>query len=64
MEIFHRARMRTRVVPTTSDRFARPAPRPAYSVLGTERVPAIDLPRWQDALAAYLAERTGTVAAA
>jgi len=64
VEIFHRARMRTRVVPTTSDRFARPAPRPAYSVLGTEREPAIDLPRWQDALAAYLAERTGTVAAA
>ena len=38
--------------------------RPAYSVLGTEREPASDLPRWQDALAAYLAERTGTVAAA
>ncbi len=64
VEIFHRARMRTRVVPTTSDRFARPARRPAYSVLGTEREPAIDLPRWQDALTAYLAERTGTVAAA
>ena len=64
VEIFHRARMRTRVVPTTSDRFARPAPRPAYSVLGTEREPAIDLPRWQDALKAYLAERTGTAAAA
>src|SRR3954470_23997963 len=64
VEIFHRAGMRTRVVPTTSDRFARPAPRPAYSVLGTERVPAIGLPRWQDALEAYLAERTGTAAAA
>src|SRR3954449_1605994 len=64
VEIFHRAGMRTRVVPTTSDRFARPAPRPAYSVLGTERVPAIGLPRWQAALEAYLAERTGTAAAA
>jgi dTDP-4-dehydrorhamnose reductase len=64
VEIFHRAGTRTRVVPTTSDRFARPAPRPAYSVLGTEREPAIDLPRWPAALDAYLAERTGTAAAA
>jgi dTDP-4-dehydrorhamnose reductase len=64
VEIFHRAGMRTRVVPTTSERFARPARRPAYSVLGTEREPAIALPPWQDALDAYLAERAATAAAA
>jgi dTDP-4-dehydrorhamnose reductase len=64
VEIFHRAGVRTRVVPTTSERFARPARRPAYSVLGTEREPAIALPPWQLALEAYLAERTRTAAAA
>jgi dTDP-4-dehydrorhamnose reductase len=64
VEIFDRARLRCRVVPTTSERFARPARRPAYSVLGTEREPGIVLPPWQDGLAAYLAERAGTGAAA
>jgi len=64
VEIFDRARLRRRVVPTTSERFARPARRPAYSVLGTEREPGIVLPPWQDGLAAYLAEQAGTGAAA
>jgi len=64
VEIFDRARMRCRVVPTTSDRMARPARRPAYSVLGTEREPGIVLPPWQDGLASYLAEQAGTGAAA
>lgn len=64
VEIFDRARLRCRVVPTTSERFARPARRPAYSVLGTEREPGIVLPPWQDGLAAYLAERANTGAAA
>jgi dTDP-4-dehydrorhamnose reductase len=64
VEIFDRARLRCRVVPTTSERFARPAQRPAYSVLGTEREPGIVLPPWQDGLAAYLAELAGTGAAA
>jgi dTDP-4-dehydrorhamnose reductase len=36
---------------------ARPAPRPAYSVLGTERDGAIALPHWREGLAEYLAER-------
>jgi len=64
VEIFDRARLRCRVVPTTSERFARPARRPAYSVLGTEREPGIVLPAWQDGLSAYLAERAATGAAA
>jgi dTDP-4-dehydrorhamnose reductase len=34
----------------------RPAPRPAYSVLGTERGVAVPrLPHWREGLAAYLA---------
>ena len=64
IEIFERARMRTRVVPTTSERFVRPAPRPAYSVLGSEREPAVVLPPWEEGLEAYLKERASTVAAA
>jgi dTDP-4-dehydrorhamnose reductase len=35
----------------------RKAPRPAYSVLGTERPDAIELPPWQAALGRYLADR-------
>ena len=34
----------------------RPAPRPAYSVLGTERPDAPRLPSWREGLAAYLDE--------
>ena len=49
--------MRCRVLPTTSDRFPRPARRPAYSVLGTERDDAPVLPPWQDGVAAYLSEK-------
>jgi dTDP-4-dehydrorhamnose reductase len=63
VEIAHLAHLRARVVPTTSGRFARPAPRPAYSVLGTEREPGIVLPAWQEGLAAYLEERAARVAA-
>ena len=64
VEIMDRARLGARVVPTTSERFARAARRPAYSVLGSEREPRIVLPPWQDGLAAYLAERAGAGAAA
>jgi dTDP-4-dehydrorhamnose reductase len=57
VEIFDRAGLRCRVLPTTSDRFPRPARRPAYSVLGTERDEAPVLPPWQDGVAAYLSEK-------
>jgi dTDP-4-dehydrorhamnose reductase len=57
VEVFDRAGMRCRVLPTTSDRFPRPARRPAYSVLGTERDEAPVLPPWQDGVAAYLSEK-------
>src|SRR3954468_11090849 len=64
VEIFHRAGTRTRVVPTTSDRVARPARRPAYSVLGSERGAAAALPPWQEGVQACLDERPSTLAAA
>ena len=56
-EIFIRAGSDTRAEPCTTAEFPRPAPRPAYSVLGTERDDAIVLPPWADGLAAYLRER-------
>jgi dTDP-4-dehydrorhamnose reductase len=56
-EIFERAGTDTRAMSCTSDEFPRPAPRPAYSVLRTERDYGLELPPWQDGLASYLAER-------
>jgi dTDP-4-dehydrorhamnose reductase len=48
------------ILPTTSDRFPRPARRPANSVLSGDRYRAItgeSLPRWEEALQDYLAHR-------
>jgi len=56
-EIFRQAEIDVRVVPCTTEEFPRPAPRPAYSVLGSERPDPILLPDWRSGLAAYLAER-------
>ena len=55
LEAFDMAGMNCRVLPTTTDRFPRPAPRPAYSVLGSEREHRITLPQWQDGVRAHLA---------
>jgi dTDP-4-dehydrorhamnose reductase len=57
IEVFDRAAIDCRVLPTTTAAFPRPAPRPAYSVLGTERADPLVLPRWQDGVAAYIATR-------
>jgi dTDP-4-dehydrorhamnose reductase len=43
------------VKPCTTDEFPRPAPRPAYSVLATERGPAVPrLPDWREGLEQFL----------
>jgi len=55
LEAFDMAGVNCRVLPTTTDRFPRPAPRPAYSVLGSEREHPITLPQWQDGVRAHLA---------
>jgi dTDP-4-dehydrorhamnose reductase len=56
-EIFDQAGVECRVMAGTTEMLARKAPRPAYSVLGTERPNAITLPHWRRGLADYLAER-------
>jgi dTDP-4-dehydrorhamnose reductase len=47
-----------RIDPCTTDEFPRPAPRPAFSVLASER--GVTLPPWEDGLDGHLKERTTT----
>ena len=58
-EIVKRAGLATEVRPVSSQQMARPAPRPAYSVLSAKSLQpyGIEIPAWQDALARYLRER-------
>ncbi len=58
-EIVHSAGLHTEVRPVSSAQMARPAPRPAYSVLSPSSLQrlGITLPTWQDALRRYLRER-------
>jgi dTDP-4-dehydrorhamnose reductase len=55
-EIFAQAGVDCVVLPATTAEMARPAPRPAWSVLGSERPDAVVLPPWETGLAEYLAE--------
>jgi dTDP-4-dehydrorhamnose reductase len=57
LEIFREAGIDCRVEPTTTSELGRPAPRPAYSVLVSERPDAPRLPSWRDGLAEYLSAR-------
>jgi dTDP-4-dehydrorhamnose reductase len=58
-EIVRGSGLRTEVRPVNSAQMARPAPRPAYSVLSPSSLQGfgITLPTWQDALRRYLQER-------
>ncbi len=62
-EIFRQAEVSCRVEAATSEQMARPAPRPAWSVLESEREDVLPLPPWQDGLAGYLAARAGMMRA-
>jgi dTDP-4-dehydrorhamnose reductase len=62
-EIFRQAELACRVEPVTSDRIVRPAPRPAWSALESERADVLPMPPWQDGLAGYLAARAGMIKA-
>ncbi len=58
-EIVRSAGLTTTVRPVSSAQMARPAPRPAYSVLSPSRRQALgmEMPTWQDALQRYLQQR-------
>jgi dTDP-4-dehydrorhamnose reductase len=58
-EIITGAGLATEVRPVNSQQMARPAPRPAYSVLSATslRRYGIEMPGWKDALGRYLQER-------
>jgi dTDP-4-dehydrorhamnose reductase len=63
-EIFEQARIECKVMSATTEMLGRPAPRPAYSALRSQREHAIELPAWQDGLAAYLSQRRAETEAA
>ena len=58
-EIVRKTGLATKINPTTSDKFVRPAKRPKYSVLSNASLKQyqITMPTWQDALQRYLVER-------
>jgi dTDP-4-dehydrorhamnose reductase len=58
-EIFRQAEVRCEVRDATSEQMARPAPRPAWSALESERDDVLPMPDWRDGLAGYLAARAG-----
>jgi len=56
-EIFDQAKVECLVLSATTEMLGRPAPRPPYSALASQRRHAIELPSWRDGLAAYLSQR-------
>jgi dTDP-4-dehydrorhamnose reductase len=58
-EILAQAGSTTKVLPTTSDKFVRPAKRPMYSVLSPASLSAygVSMRPWQQTLSPYLAQR-------
>lgn len=62
-EIFRQAEVECRVEEASTADMPRPAPRPPWSALESEREDVIPLPPWQDGLAGYLAARAGMMRA-
>jgi dTDP-4-dehydrorhamnose reductase len=60
VELYRLAGLATRVDETTAAEFQRPAPRPAWSVLASERDATPRLPAWEEGVAAYLSERNAS----
>jgi dTDP-4-dehydrorhamnose reductase len=57
LEIFRQAGLACRVLPCTTAELPRPAPRPAFSALASERPETPVLPPWRQGLAHYLETR-------
>jgi dTDP-4-dehydrorhamnose reductase len=57
VEAFRQAGIACRVLPCATAEMPRPAPRPAFSALASERDDAPLLPPWQEGLTTYLAQR-------
>lgn len=62
-EIFRQAERPCRVQDATTAQMARPAPRPAWSVLASQRDDVLPMPDWREGLAGYLAARAGMMRA-
>jgi len=60
-EIFRQAEVACEVQPISTGQMPRPAPRPAWSALESERDDVLPLPPWPDGLAGYLAARAGMI---
>lgn len=60
-EIFRQTQIDCNVLSGTSDMLDRPAPRPPFSALVSEREDAPKLPRWDHGLHSYLVERADRV---
>jgi dTDP-4-dehydrorhamnose reductase len=58
-EIFRQAESDCHVEVATSAEMARPAPRPAWSAMESERDDVLPMPDWRNGLAGYLAARVG-----
>lgn len=58
-EVFRQAEVECRVEGATTAQMARPAPRPAWSAIESERDDVIPMPDWRDGLAGYMAARNG-----
>ncbi len=56
-EIFEQAKVDCKVLSSTTEMLGRPAARPPFSALTSQREHAIRLPSWHDGLAGYLAQR-------
>jgi dTDP-4-dehydrorhamnose reductase len=56
-EIFEQAKVECKVMSAATEMLGRPAPRPPFSALTSQREHAIRLPSWQDGLAGYLSQR-------
>ena len=57
--IFEEAELECRVLPISTAELGRPAPRPAYSVLRSEKPEAPRLPHWREGLRECLARLRG-----